>query len=64
MHWRFAPNGADRNIQLCPRGFMAVHLRAGQPCLPCGAAISLIGANQRLTSFCRTCQPGGLIKGM
>ena len=26
--------------------------------------IALVGANQRITNFCRMCQPGGLIKGM
>jgi formamidopyrimidine-DNA glycosylase len=47
-----------------PRGFMAVHMKAGQPCPRCGTSISLVGANQRITNFCRACQPGGLIKGM
>jgi formamidopyrimidine-DNA glycosylase len=47
-----------------PRGFMAVHMRTGAPCPRCGTPISMIGANQRITNFCRTCQPGGLIKGM
>jgi formamidopyrimidine-DNA glycosylase len=62
--WRFAPNGADRLIQLWPREFLAINTQAGQPCPRCGTAISLVGANQRITNFCRTCQPGGLIKGM
>ena len=52
------------NIHLKPRDFMAVHMQAGQPCPRCGATVSLIGANQRITNFCRNCQPGGLIKGM
>jgi formamidopyrimidine-DNA glycosylase len=47
-----------------PRGFLAVHLRGGQPCPRCGAPISQVSANQRITNFCRTCQPGGLIRGM
>jgi formamidopyrimidine-DNA glycosylase len=47
-----------------PRGFMAVHMKTGEPCPRCGTRISMIGANQRITNFCRTCQPGGLIKGM
>ena len=51
-------------IHLEPRDFMAVHMKAGQPCPRCGTPISLVGANQRITNFCRTCQPGGLIKGM
>ncbi|CAG0927126.1 Formamidopyrimidine-DNA glycosylase [Thermoflexales bacterium] len=51
-------------IHLEPRAFMAVHLKSGEPCPRCGAPISVVSANQRLTNFCRTCQPGGLIKGM
>ncbi len=52
------------NIHLEPRDFMNVHMKTGQPCPRCGAPISLVGANQRITNFCRTCQPGGLIEGM
>jgi len=52
------------NIHLEPREFMAVHMKAGQPCPRCGTSISLVGANQLITNFCRNCQPGGLIKGM
>jgi formamidopyrimidine-DNA glycosylase len=52
------------NIHLKPRDFMAVHMKTGEPCPRCGTSISLIGANQRITNFCRACQPGGLIKGM
>jgi formamidopyrimidine-DNA glycosylase len=52
------------NIHLKPRDFMAVHMKTGDPCPRCGTPISLVGANQRITNFCRTCQPGGLIKGM
>ena len=51
-------------IHLEPRDFMSVHMKTGEPCPRCGAPISLVGANQRLTNFCRACQPGGLIKGM
>jgi formamidopyrimidine-DNA glycosylase len=47
-----------------PRDFFAVHMREGQPCPRCGSAISAITANQRITNFCRTCQPGGLIRGL
>ncbi len=56
--------GMGENIHLEPRGFMAVHMKAGQPCPRCGSRISEVGANQRITNFCRTCQPGGLIQGM
>ncbi|MBI5949291.1 MAG: Fpg/Nei family DNA glycosylase [Chloroflexi bacterium] len=41
------------------RDFMRVHRLGGQPCPRCGTTISEITANQRITSFCRTCQPGG-----
>ena len=56
--------GMGENIHSEPRGFMAVHMKAGQPCPRCGTRISQVGANQRITNFCRTCQPGGLIEGM
>ena len=52
------------DIHLKPRDFMAVHMKTGEPCPRCGTPISLVGANQRITNFCRSCQPGGLIKGM
>jgi formamidopyrimidine-DNA glycosylase len=52
------------SIHLKPRDFMSVHMKTGEPCPRCGTPISLVGANQRITNFCRTCQPGGLIKGM
>jgi formamidopyrimidine-DNA glycosylase len=54
----------DEHIELEPRDFMAVHMKTGQPCPRCGTPISLVSANQRITNFCRKCQPGGLIKGM
>lgn len=54
----------QEQIHLEPREFMAVHMKTGRPCPRCGTTISLVGANQRITNFCRSCQPGGLIKGM
>lgn len=39
------------------RDFLRVHRRGGQPCPRCGTPISEITANQRVTSFCRQCQP-------
>ncbi len=39
------------------RDFMRVHRLGGKPCPRCGATISEITANQRITSFCRACQP-------
>jgi formamidopyrimidine-DNA glycosylase len=52
------------NIYLKPRDFLNVHMKTSEPCPRCGSPIALVGANQRITNFCRTCQPGGLIKGM
>ncbi|HLC02525.1 MAG TPA: DNA-formamidopyrimidine glycosylase family protein [Anaerolineales bacterium] len=52
------------DIHLKPREFFSVHMRGGQACPRCGSTISLVGANQRITNFCRECQPGGLIRGM
>jgi formamidopyrimidine-DNA glycosylase len=52
------------DVHLKPRDFFAVHMRGGQDCPRCGTTISAITANQRVTNFCRTCQPGGLIRGM
>jgi formamidopyrimidine-DNA glycosylase len=52
------------SIHLEPREFMAVHMKTGEPCPRCGAPISLVSANQRITNFCRHCQPGGLTRGM
>jgi formamidopyrimidine-DNA glycosylase len=39
------------------RDFMRVHRLGGNACPRCGATISEITANQRITSFCRACQP-------
>ena len=52
------------DVHLKPRDFFSVHMRRGQACPRCGTPISEITANQRITSFCRTCQPGGLIRGV
>lgn len=41
---------------------LAVHNRAGEPCPVCGSPISEIRARGRITSFCRQCQPGSLLK--
>ena len=49
------------DIHTKPREFLAVHGKGGQPCPRCGAPISQITARQRLTNFCRRCQPGSLI---
>ncbi len=44
------------------RDFLQVHNKGGQPCPRCGGTISQLTANQRITSFCRCCQPGMLIR--
>ena len=44
------------------RDFLAVHSKGGEPCPICGGNISEIKAHGRVTNFCRTCQPGGLIQ--
>ena len=44
------------------RDFMRVHLRGGEPCPRCGRAITELRANQRVTSYCRGCQPGMLLR--
>jgi formamidopyrimidine-DNA glycosylase len=41
------------------RDFLRVHRRGGEPCPRCGTPITEITANQRITDFCRTCQPDG-----
>jgi len=40
------------------RDFLKIHRRGGEPCPVCGTRISEITAGQRITSFCRNCQPG------
>ena len=44
------------------RDFLKVHNKGGEPCPRCGTTISQITANQRITSYCRTCQPGLLLR--
>ena len=50
------------NIHVKVRDFLKVHRKGGGPCPRCGAAISEIGPNQKITSWCRACQPGGLVR--
>lgn len=49
-------------IHVKVRDFLKVHRKGGEPCPRCGAPISEIGPNQKITSWCRACQPGGLVK--
>ncbi len=44
------------------RDFLKVHNRGGEPCPRCGTTISQLTANQRITSYCRKCQPGLLLR--
>ena len=44
------------------RDFLMVHNKGGQPCPKCGGNITPLNANQRITSYCRHCQPGLLIR--
>jgi formamidopyrimidine-DNA glycosylase len=44
------------------RDFLLVHGKTNQPCPRCGTPISIVSANQRITNFCRSCQPGTLIR--
>jgi formamidopyrimidine-DNA glycosylase len=52
--------GADIHVEI--RDFLKIHGRGGQSCPHCGTTISEIKARQRLTNFCRQCQPGSLIR--
>jgi formamidopyrimidine-DNA glycosylase len=50
------------NIHVKVRDFLQVHRKGGEPCPRCGTIVSEITPNKRITSWCRTCQPGGLVK--
>ena len=50
------------DIHLKFRDFLQVHNKGGEPCPRCGSAITQITANRRITSYCRSCQPGMLLK--
>ena len=50
------------DIHLKARDFLQVHNRGGQPCSRCDNIISQITANRRITSYCRRCQPGMLLR--
>ena len=44
------------------RDFLAVHNKGGEPCPRGGNALTELRANQRITSYCRHCQPGMLLR--
>lgn len=50
------------DIHLKARDFLQVHNKGGKPCPRCGGKISQITANRRITSYCRRCQPGMLLR--
>ena len=52
----------DEDIHLKVRDFLQVHGKGNSPCPRCGGNITTIGANQRLTNYCRHCQPGMLLR--
>ena len=64
MAWA-TPLVAERMVQVDTldyeerRDFLRVHRRGGEPCPRCGSRITEITAGQRITDFCRACQPGG-----
>ena len=52
--------GEDIHVKV--RDFLKVHNKGGEPCPDCGKPISQVTANRRITSYCRGCQPGILIR--
>ena len=52
--------GEDIHVEI--RDFLAVHGKGGQPCPRCGTRISQLKSRDYYANFCRTCQPGTLIR--
>ena len=52
--------GAEIHVEI--RDFLAVHGKGGQACPRCGARISQLKGQDYYANFCRSCQPGTLIK--
>jgi len=52
--------GDDIHVKV--RDFLKVHNKGGKACPRCGGSITEVRANQRITSYCRRCQPGMLIR--
>ena len=44
------------------RDFLVIHRKGGEQCTVCGSRITKVMANRRITSYCRSCQPGMLIR--
>jgi formamidopyrimidine-DNA glycosylase len=52
--------GTDIHVEI--RDFLAVHGKGGQPCPRCGTRISQLKGQDYYANFCRSCQPGTLIR--
>ena len=50
------------NLHIKIRDFLKVHSKGGQSCPSCGHTLTSITANQRITTYCRRCQPGMLLR--
>lgn len=46
-------------LEVKVRDFLRVHRKGGQPCPNCGAPITEVAPNKRITSYCRPCQGWG-----
>ena len=44
------------------RDFLQVHNKGGESCPRCGSRITQLTTHQRITSYCRRCQPGSLLR--
>jgi formamidopyrimidine-DNA glycosylase len=52
--------GEDIHVEI--RDFMSVHGKGGEPCPRCGTRISQLKGQDYYANFCRSCQPGTLIR--
>jgi len=52
--------GAEIHVEI--RDFLAIHGKGGQPCPRCGTHISQLKGQDYYANFCRSCQPGTLIR--
>jgi len=52
--------GSDIHVEI--RDFLAAHGKGGQPCPRCGTRISQLKGQGYYANFCRSCQPGTLIR--
>lgn len=54
-----AEQAMGETLEVKPRDFLKVHRKGGQPCPRCGSTITEVAPNQRITSYCRSCQGWG-----